>query len=804
MYLLLRYFKDEISGKEKEAINCILLNASNPIINKIIIFSDMVQNRSLNHSKILILNKDYNFYNIAKFCTQSFFNDICIISSPFCVYDESLSYLKRFNFRNTYICLSSSTNRILNENSEDVIIFKGDANIKEGNSYREVINGVSKNPCIDIRVECKYPNIVTNSSNNPTLVNDNIFDNLIGNPEIDRAIRENKIRSNENKKSEDITDISVFEGRRLSKVPTNKEKQMLFNELSRRHPANVIINNKINSGKINKLDIVIVSVNYNDYLLVSLNNNRKYIDKITVVTSSEDFMCQKICEMYKVKCVITDIMYEGGAKFNKGKAINEGIKSIENPDWILLMDSDIVIPEELIKVINGTKLDINYLYGTSRIMCEGYERYKDYRNGNVSLYDLGKTENSAGYGFFQLFNIKSPNIDRMNPFPTVSDDASWSDLIFRDKFTKRGKIEYPVIHLGESYINWFGRTTSKFIDDQTINELLGCDPKIDFGDQVRFAGHRSGWEFAISCLEDLTLYGGVKFDGFIEDKFSWKYDYITGEDGVQPLEKTGILPYQDKWVGFIHNPHNMPEWFDYNNSPQEILKRRIFKESLKNCAGLWALSEYQATWLRENFKVPVSVVYHPTDTDVPQFDYNKFIDNKDKKIYQIGWWLRRVNSIYLLPIKDTYRKIRLDPKTDGYKIQNIYDREKSFYNLTFINEYYNNTYLVNHLSNEDYDNAYIENITFVHLYDASANNAVIEAIARATPLLINPLPAVVEYLGEDYPFYFNTLEEAASKAMDMELILKTNNYLKNSPMREKITGDYFYNSIKNSEVYKSL
>ena len=56
------------------------------------------------------------------------------------------------------------------------------------------------------------------------------------------------------------------------------------------------------------------------------------------------------------------------------------------------------------------------------------------------------------------------------------------------------------------------------------------------------------------------------------------------------------------------------------------------------------------------------------------------------------------------------------------------------------------------------------NIAFVELHDAGANNTVVECIARATPLLVNKLPSVVEYLGAGYPFYYDSLEEAAEKA----------------------------------------
>jgi hypothetical protein len=65
-----------------------------------------------------------------------------------------------------------------------------------------------------------------------------------------------------------------------------------------------------------KLDVVIVSVNYNDYLSVTLSHNSKIFDNITVVTSSEDILCQKMCEKFGVNYVVTDIMYDDNAKFN--------------------------------------------------------------------------------------------------------------------------------------------------------------------------------------------------------------------------------------------------------------------------------------------------------------------------------------------------------------------------------------------------------------------------------------------------------------------------------------------------------
>ena len=111
---------------------------------------------------------------------------------------------------------------------------------------------------------------------------------------------------------------------------------------------------------------------------------------------------------------------------------------------------------------------------------------------------------------------------------------------------------------------------------------------------------------------------------------------------------------------------------------------------------------------------------------------------------------------------------------------------------------------ITYLPAPEYDRLLAENIVLIHLYDSSANNTIIECIVRNTPVLVNPLEAIKEYLGADYPFYFNTLEEAAQKAADYDLILKTHRFLVNHPIKEKLTGEYFLKSFVESGNYRKL
>jgi hypothetical protein len=117
---------------------------------------------------------------------------------------------------------------------------------------------------------------------------------------------------------------------------------------------------------------------------------------------------------------------------------------------------------------------------------------------------------------------------------------------------------------------------------------------------------------------------------------------------------------------------------------------------------------------------------------------------------------------------------------------------------------YESVEIVPFLPNREYDFLLSQNIVFMFLYDSSACNAIVECMVRRTPLLINPLEAVVEYLGEDYPFYFQSLAEAAEKAMDRDLIYRTHEYLIRHPLQQELSGASFLRTFLQSGTYQSL
>lgn len=367
-----------------------------------------------------------------------------------------------------------------------------------------------------------------------------------------------------------------------------------------------------------------------------------------------------------------------------------------------------------------------------------------------------------------------------------------------------------------------------------LNLLAGGAEKVTLADQpggkLRFrqrylrSHHRSGWQYAVDNLQSLHHSAGVLFETFLEDPFGWQQGHKGRRSGAELLEflrnpkahnalnaeECDVIPFREPWVGFLHNPPNIPAWLVSKESPAQLMASRPWRDSMEYCIGLFTLSQYHADWLAEATGKPVSALMHPTQTPSQEFCLEAFIDNPQKKVVQVGWWLRRLSAIYRLPLPANnplgYGKVRLVPdfgEGSAERLEALLAAELAHEGKPRLPAC-DNTRDVCHLDNTAYDELLSRNIAFVQLYDASANNTVIECLARATPLLVNALPAVLEYLGPDYPLYYADLEEAAALALDLGRVRAAHEYLLQCPQRALLGGEHFRQSLLESEVYGLL
>lgn len=368
-----------------------------------------------------------------------------------------------------------------------------------------------------------------------------------------------------------------------------------------------------------------------------------------------------------------------------------------------------------------------------------------------------------------------------------------------------------------------------------LRELAGAPPlpvaiPATIGGRLRIPArydrehHRSGWRYAMEALHPLHHPDGVRFEGFLDEPFGVEHPRSGVRSGPALLEalrrpsyetrwtaeERRIIPIREPWVGVWHNPHGMPSWFRPDLAPELILGKAVWRDSLPHCRGLFALSEHLAAWLRAATALPVSVVHLPCEIPERQFDFDRFLANPDKRVVQIGWWLRRLTAIDRLPLDAAapvrYRKLRLIPgfaPNAAAHLDELRARECAADPLPVpVDGGAVETW--SHLPNAAYDDLLAENISFVQLHAASANNVVVECLARGTPLLVNRLPAVEEYLGPEYPLYYDALEDAAAHAADLPRLRAAHEYLRQSPMRAQLSAEAFRRSVEQSEVYRRL
>lgn len=307
-----------------------------------------------------------------------------------------------------------------------------------------------------------------------------------------------------------------------------------------------------------------------------------------------------------------------------------------------------------------------------------------------------------------------------------------------------------------------------------------------------YGTHRSGWSYAVNCLKSLHDPNAPELVSFVEKKF------IFGDEPGERLRDFENI--QQPWIGFMHVPVNVPRWFLGHYSPIHLMEDSDFKVALKHCKGLFTLSTPLGSWLKQQVNVPVSVVLHPTEEVDLKFNPEKYFSAEKRQIVQLGWWLRKLNAIHQLQLPKALYQKKIVGISKPYQKQTAL-LEKNIFGFE------NYTDEIEHLGfmeDDIYDAELSKSIVFVDFYDTAANNAIIECIVRAVPILCPPLLAVVDYLGEDYPFYYKDYDDARKKLASDTLILEAHNYLLNSGIAERLTPEFFLQSIRNSEIMASI
>lgn len=224
-----------------------------------------------------------------------------------------------------------------------------------------------------------------------------------------------------------------------------------------------------------KLSCVITCINYSDYLDEVLPVNRRHFDELIVVTDRVDERTLNVCKRHGVKCVQSDRAHVKGAVISKGEMINDGIAELDNPQWILCTDADVILPYNFRRSFDTAILNPGVLYWTRRIEPNDSELPRVRAALRNDMLDFLRAQKSYVQtyndmsGYFQLFNLSAMALrGQASIYPEGFPTAERVDRVFAEKWPMHKQLplpssEFQIVHLPHNKkqrgVNWGGRKT---------------------------------------------------------------------------------------------------------------------------------------------------------------------------------------------------------------------------------------------------------------------------------------------------------------------------------------------------------
>jgi hypothetical protein len=191
------------------------------------------------------------------------------------------------------------------------------------------------------------------------------------------------------------------------------------------------------------IDAITISIDYSDYLEQIVSNKNKF-NRWLIVTHWSDKKTIEICKKYELEYIFSEEIYADGACFAKSRAINEAIRYLNPQDWLCVIDSDSLLPNDFNSVIETNVHDKETIYGCKR------------HNIDSTL----KIENKFEYyiwpaGFFQLWHTS-----KFRDYYVGNMTNAEGDIQHKNRFNKCELLPLQLIDLQTEFdwkANWYGR-----------------------------------------------------------------------------------------------------------------------------------------------------------------------------------------------------------------------------------------------------------------------------------------------------------------------------------------------------------
>lgn len=218
---------------------------------------------------------------------------------------------------------------------------------------------------------------------------------------------------------------------------------------------------------MNSISIATTCVGFSDYLEI-VAPSWKFAKQVMVATKPDDEQTIEVCNRYGFDTYQTHAFDHGrnGEKvpFNKGRSLNLAIESLDDPQWLLITDSDIGFPQRTIEMMLDDEFDEETLYGVHRMFVSHISHVENVDPLQVSPMGLWEEnaywfyyKQSLPLGYFQFFKYGGQR------YPDWFSTAASVDLAFANKWAKcEVRMDYQAYHMGHSTVHEESELTGSF------------------------------------------------------------------------------------------------------------------------------------------------------------------------------------------------------------------------------------------------------------------------------------------------------------------------------------------------------
>lgn len=250
--------------------------------------------------------------------------------------------------------------------------------------------------------------------------------------------------------------------------------------------------------------------------------------------------------------------------------------------------------------------------------------------------------------------------------------------------------------------------------------------------------HRDGWPWVVEKLLRHSTDDGVLLDDFFE----------------QSLSELNLWQRNKPWVGVFHHPptpNGVP--MGHGTLIGSYLGRPEVKHALKTLQAAIVMSPVSRDFLSSRLNCPVFLAKHPTPMHARLFDPS-VLTYPRLGVVQFGFYMKNVRAIYQLPsAANLFRRRMSSRRPYEVKFDEACRARRKRPEHPGVDE-------LGRLTSEQFDDVLSTHVAFFEYYAATASNAVLECIARNTPVVLNRLSSHEYYLGRDYPLFYDKFDRA--------------------------------------------